>query len=92
MRAKLQQFNSANASSSNSSSSSGSTAVEEALALAQQQGVGGRDSNVFKALMQKIKALEMNAAIVDMYTTQVQRQQLAYSVYYCDMLCFYYSS
>ena len=74
MRAKLQQFNSANASSSNSSSSSGSTAVEEALALAQQQGVGGRDSNVFKALMQKIKALEMNAAIVDMYTTQVQQQ------------------
>jgi hypothetical protein len=58
MRAKLQQY------SANNSTGANSTAADDALS--------GKESNVFKSLMQKIKTLEMNSAIVEMYAVQVK--------------------
>lgn len=66
MRAKLQQKS---ANSTNSGANSTDSATEAALASA--VGVS-KDNNVFRALMQKMKALEMNNAIVEMYTIQVR--------------------
>jgi hypothetical protein len=62
MRAKLQQY------SANNSTGANSTAADDALS--------GKESNVFKSLMQKIKTLEMNSAIVEMYAVQVRRSML----------------
>ena len=48
-----------------------STSTGHGLDVAQDSSSSSRDSNVFRSLMQKIKGLEMNQAIVEMYIVQV---------------------
>ena len=73
MRAKLQQKAAGNGSSTlpSSGNSVESVVAAEAAALAAAAGVSAKDNNVFRSLLQKIKTLEMNSAIVEMYTIQV---------------------
>jgi hypothetical protein len=37
-----------------------------------------KENNIFRALMQKIKTLEMNSAIVELFTIQVKISLFAY--------------
>jgi len=69
MRLKLQQ-KSAGA-GANGSHSGDSAAAAEAAALAAAAGASAKDNNVFRSLMQKIKTLEVDNAIVEMYAIQV---------------------
>jgi hypothetical protein len=75
MRAKLQQYSANNstvtAGAGNNSVQAGNATAEEGQQLGSKERDKDKESNVFKSLMQKIKTLEMNNAIMEMYTIQV---------------------
>jgi hypothetical protein len=84
MRAKLQQYSANNSTGSagagNNSIQAGNATAEEGQQLGSKERDKDKESNVFKSLMQKIKTLEMNNAIMEMYTIQVLAR------YYCAPL------